>query len=440
MSLKGLLMPLVSRRLLSRQALLARRARAERRRVARGERHRVLVFHQVDDPYSALLAASLPRLAARYDVDLVPHLVGPPADEAAPERERLVAYSRRDAERLARHHGLEFCDPGTQPAPEAVGEAQALLLAAIEGGRFVEVAGEVSAALWQPASSNAAPTPGRSTAMRAAGPAAVRAHVAAAQGLRHRLGHYLGATLFYGGEWTWGIDRLYHLERRLQELGAQRPGAQGLMFPPGEDLREPVALDDPPAIDFFFSLRSPYSAIVAPRVFELGRLTGAPIRLRYLLPMVMRGLPVPRIKRQYIAEDAAREAFERGIPFGCIADPVGRPAERGLALVPLAERVGRGPDFVLSFMRGVWAEGIDAGTDRGLRRIADRAGLAWADCLGALEDDRWRATAERNRQEMFDLGLWGVPSFRVADTVVWGQDRLWAVQEALLPSRRGPKP
>jgi len=30
------------------------------------------------------------------------------------------------------------------------------------------------------------------------------------------------------------------------------------------------------------------------------------------------------------------------------------------------------------------------------------------------------------------LGLWGVPSFRVGDTAVWGQDRLWAVQQALL--------
>ena len=29
-------------------------------------------------------------------------------------------------------------------------------------------------------------------------------------------------------------------------------------------------------------------------------------------------------------------------------------------------------------------------------------------------------------------GLWGVPSFRVGDLAVWGQDRLWAVQEALL--------
>jgi 2-hydroxychromene-2-carboxylate isomerase len=83
-------------------------------------------------------------------------------------------------------------------------------------------------------------------------------------------------------------------------------------------------------------------------------------------------------------------------------------------------------------MRGVWAEGIDAGSDRGLRLIAERAELSWTDVQKALQDETWRQIAEANRAEMLGLGLWGVPSFRVADTAVWGQDRLWAIQEALL--------
>ena len=41
---------------------------------------------------------------------------------------------------------------------------------------------------------------------------------------------------------------------------------------------------------------------------------------------------------------------------------------------------------------------------------------------------------------MFALGLWGVPSFRVRDTAVWGQDRLWAVRQALLESPRRASP
>lgn len=307
-------------------------------------------------------------------------------------------------------------------------------MAAIEDGRFVDVAGAVCAGLWKDAARLADIAPARPVP-RVAAPAAVVAHLAASGALRQRLGHYLGATFYYGGEWYWGIDRLHHLERRLRQLGAARPGVDDLMFPPGADLHEPVRIPDPPPIDFFFSLRSPYSAIVAPRLFELGRLTGAHVRLRFVLPMVMRGLPVPHEKRMYISRDAAREAFARGIPFGRLNDPVGRPTERGLALVPFAERAGKGPGYVLSFMRGVWAEGIDAGGDRGLRRIVERAGLPWGEACIALQDEAWRQTAEDNRAEMFALGLWGVPSFRVRDTAVWGQDRLWVVEEAFLGAR-----
>jgi hypothetical protein len=121
------------------------------------------------------------------------------------------------------------------------------------------------------------------------------------------------------------------------------------------------------------------------------------VNLRYLLPMVMRGLPVPAEKRGYIAADAAREAHWRGTPFGRVNDPVGRPTERGLALIPLAQRHDRAEAYVSAFMHGVWAQGIDAGSDRGLRSIVQRAGLSWTDAQDALQDEGWRAVAERNR-------------------------------------------
>jgi 2-hydroxychromene-2-carboxylate isomerase len=264
--------------------------------------------------------------------------------------------------------------------------------------------------------------------------AEVAAHLDASTSLRQKLGHYLGATFYYAGEWYWGIDRLHHLERRLQTLGLAQHGVEGLMFAPDEDLQKVQTITRPAPIDFFFSLRSPYTAIVAERVFSLGRLTGAPVRLRYVLPMVMRGLSVPRNKRMYIALDTAREAFERNIPFGRLNDPVGRPTERGLSLMPYAELEGLGQRYVLSFLRGVWAEGLDAGSDRGLRTIVERAGLSWPQARLELNNAAWRKVAEDNRAELFSLGLWGVPSFRVGDFAVWGQDRLWAVQEALLAS------
>lgn len=430
MSIQSLLMPTISQHLLARGRLLKYRARAERERLACGERHQLHYFHQVDDPYSALVAAVLPRFMERYDVDLIPHVVGPPPDTAAPERDKLIAYSRKDAQLLAQRWGLEFIDPGAQPCEQDLQCVTSWLVAATTTPHFVKLAATLSAALWRRRQAPDRPIE-NGVVLDGADATSVASHLLGSALLRKKWGHYLGATFFYAGEWYWGLDRLHHLEQRLQDLAVHRTGPGELLFPLQTDLKQALSLARPAPIDFFFSLRSPYSAIVAPRIFRLGQLTGAPVRLRFVLPMVMRGLAVPREKRMYIVRDAAREAFVRDIPFGRINDPVGRPTERGLALIPWAEGLGKAEEYVLSFMRGVWAEGLDAGADRGLGKIVERAGLPWHDARQALSDQTWRETAEQNRAEMASLGLWGVPSFRVNDTAVWGQDRLWAVEQAL---------
>ncbi len=444
MSIKSLLMPAISQRLLSVRRLQANRAKAERRRLTGGKPHQVHYFHQTDDPYSALVVFCLSDLLDRYAVELLTHVVGAPPDAAAPERDKLIAYSRKDAQLLANHYGLKFNDYGRQPSPEAIRQANRRLVAAIADGNFPEIAPQVTEQLWrEPSLVNLTTTAAIKTtatttttttiaAKTSVTDTEIAAHILESNALRVQLGHYLGGMFHYAGEWYWGLDRLHYLERRLQDLQCRRRSFDDLMFAPDIDLQNPVTVVDPTSIDFFVSLRSPYSAIVTPRLLELARLTGATVRLRYVLPMVMRGLPVPPAKSRYISLDAMREAGRRGVDFGRINDPVGRPTERGMALLALAERHGKGQDFLKSFMHGVWAEGIDAGSDRGLRRILERAGIDWQEAPAALQDQTWRQTAEANRAEMFSLGLWGVPSFRVGDTAVWGQDRLWAVEQAVI--------
>jgi len=126
-----------------------------------------------------------------------------------------------------------------------------------------------------------------------------------------------------------------------------------------------------------------------------------------------------------------REAERLGIPFGNMCDPVGQPVERGYAILHKAIELGKGYEFAQSFLSGVWADGIDAGSDRGLQKITERAGLSWAEMKPLLGGDHWRADAEANQNEMFSYGIWGVPSFRVGDVAAWGQDRLWVIEDAL---------
>lgn len=419
MSLKTAIVSRAAAYFTSEKRLKRNRAMTEKRRAAASAAHTIDYFHDAADPYAYLCAQVLPQLAERYDIELNVHLVAPPPDWAAPERERLMSYSRQDAERLARRAGLTYRDPGRQPSPEAVQAANAALAAAIDAGRFVTEAAAISEALWSGAMPQAPAVEG------------LDARLAAGSARREELGHYLGATFHYGGEWYWGVDRLHHLENRLADLGARKDNAPDrVIFAP-----PPVPAGTGNAkgaeLHYYLSFRSPYTYIAARRAKALADAYGADLRLRFVLPMVMRGLPVPKMKGRYITLDTAREARRIGEPFGKIADPVGRPVERGYSLLPWAREQGRGFEYCHAFLASVWSQGVDAGSVSGMRHIVELAGLDWDAAKPHLDTEAWRAEAEANRAEMMALGVWGVPSFRVGDVITWGQDRLWLIEEEL---------
>ena len=332
-------------------------------------------FHQPDDPYSQLAAQLLPALSDTYKVAIASHIVSPPEQAAAPEYERLIKLGERDAALLARAYGLKYPAPEAQPKDADNGDV-----------------------------------------------------------LRKKLGHYLSGMFFFEGEWYWGIDRLHFLEERLRNAHLVKNKTAPLIAPVKEvTLSGARGSAKGATLDYFLSFRSPYTYLAAERVRKLAEFYGATLRLRFVLPMVMRGLPVPGAKRLYITLDTKREAERLGMPFGTVVDPVGKPTERGLAVLHHAIQAGKGSAFAESFLKGVFADGIDAGSDAGLNRIAERAGLDRAFVAKALKDESWRKVAEANREELFALGLWGVPSFRVNNNEAhWGQDRLWVIEQELL--------
>lgn len=416
MSLKSLIPRLIT----SPQLRQAQRNLAAARRQLSGTRPVVHYFHQVDDPHAALAVRALTHLEAQYGVAVRPHLVSPPGDAAAPDRDRLRSWGLEDAALLAQ--GLSLAPTFTSlPAPDQISAAEAALAGCTDAASFQAVAAAIEAS-WCGDPGGALPQPiGDAAAARAQGDA-----------LRQKLGHYLGGTFHFEGEWTWGLDRLPFLEERLASLNpAARPFVGRL-----EVTGARLTVRPGTRIEAFVSLRSPYTYIAVPRLTALAEATGAELVLRPVLPMVMRGLPVPLSKRLYIIRDTAREAERLGLRFGAICDPVGRPAERGLAVLCAAMAQGKGPAFLLSFLQGVFADGIDAGADKGLATLCARAGVDAKTMQDALADESWRAVTEANRADMLAAGVWGVPSFRVVvdgapGPAVWGQDRLWAVEQAL---------
>ena len=250
MSIKSVIVPRVAAKILSQLTRDKKRDRFERARIEAGGNHIVEFFHDPSDPYSQLLEKVLPKFSERYKVNLLTRLVGPPDATAAPEREKLAEYSKMDAMRLAKKAGIDFKIEDRPPA----------------------------------------------------------SNTSIAEARREKLGHYLGGTLYYGGEWYWGLDRLHYLEARLAQLGARKNGVEGLIYEPPTT---PVRSGNTRAvIHWYLSFRSPYTAIVRERVKAMADSYGAELKLKFVLPMVMRGLPVPPNKKKYIPFDAAREAVK----------------------------------------------------------------------------------------------------------------------------------
>ncbi len=414
----------------------ARQAVAERLRRLRGAPHVVHLFHQVDDAYSDLAIQAAAELVERYDVDLRFHLVGPAERLFAPEPDLLAAYARRDSATVAPRYGLRFPADAEAPPADRVARVEALLAPLLEDPRFLEIALEAGRALWTGDETGLAKFEAR---VPASSEADRLAALEAGNALRSRWRHYSGAMFRYGGEWYWGVDRLHHLERRLAGYGARRAGGA-----------ETIRFDRPPLdagtirnegrlrLEIYPSLRSPYTAMIFDRSMALAESVDVPVVLRPVMPMVMRGVPAPGAKGLYIMADALREAEHLGVPFGDMYDPIGAPVLRGFSLWPFARDAGRGPAYLSSFLRAAFSEGRRTGDDAGLRFVVERAGLDWDAAREHLDSDDWREELEANRQTMYEeLGLWGVPSYRLLDAdgrtllAVWGQDRLWLVAAAI---------
>lgn len=191
-------------------------------------------------------------------------------------------------------------------------------------------------------------------------------------------------------------------------------------------------------IDFFFSYRSPYSYLAAPRAFALADRFDVEIAYRGVIPMAMRGQSVPLAKRLHTLRDAKREADRLGMPFGRVHDPIGDGATRCLLVGTHADAVGRAREFVLTASRAIWAEATDVSTDAGLRAVCERAGLDWDACAAALTDPAARARVDADTDALGDLGHWGVPVLVLDGELFWGQDRVEDVAAALEGAARTP--
>lgn len=395
---------------------------ALKRRATGGPKH-IDVFIKVDDPYSFLLIQILPELIQRYDLtcQLLPILHT--EDEMFPDKHKWLKHSLVDAKRLADLYQLDFSSTLPNFDADKINAATISLLKSESIEQSIHIFGY----FWLGEGTD------EINNICSEMPDACIAQLEQNQGCLKKMGHYLPATVYFEGEWYWGIDRLDHFEERLN-LELDNTHSKYVKY----DLQhrdfcrfEGKSVVCGQALEMFFSARSPYSYIGLEKAINFCEHYGIELKIKLVLPMMMRAMNVPNRKKLVIFHDAKREANKHGIPYGFVADPLGQAVENCYGLYQYAQQQNRGVAFLLAFARAVNAKGIRADQDRGLKCIVESAGLDWQLAKPHVSNQHWRQVVEDNIQELAQLGLWGVPCFRYGDLVVWGQDRLWVIEQKL---------
>ena len=382
--------------------------------------HEVIFFFQVDDPYSYLASQVIEDLEKNYQIAVKVHLVDRPKKNSVPMRKALSVYSIKDAKLIAAHHGLDFQD--SYKLPSKKNQNIALRALSTSKNKITETR-KITKKLWS----------GNINDIESSGITDNKINEIIKMGSkkREKLGHYQGAMFYYGGEWYWGVDRLPFLEERLKKLNLRKKELKSVTkFQKNTSFEETMDVSHL-KVEYFISTRSPYTYLALPEILNLKKNYKINSVIKPLMPMVMRGLPVPKEKVMYIVNDAKRESSRIGVSFGKIFDPLGDAIKRGYSLYPYAKKMNRDGEYLLEFCRLAWSEGKDMRDTNNLKQAIENTSLSWSEAINFLDKDDWKVLIEKHREELIQSGLWGVPSFRLLDNngnelfSSWGRDRLW---------------
>jgi 2-hydroxychromene-2-carboxylate isomerase len=394
-------------------------------------------YCKADDPYSYLMCQALIAIQdqaqnqAQNTLDIRLCIIQDLPTTLNPEPDKQKHYALNDAPRLAQYTGLAFPQSASLPSETASRRCTQALLKAAASTKPLTQAREVLQGFWQDVGTGSA----QETVPTFTASELTQEQKTQLQNNQQRLdrqGHYNSATLYFDGEWYWGVDRLGHLEARLNippnKQGFNRPRLLALKSKPVS----PLSQDRRPILDFYFSFRSPYSYLALPRLRELIKSQPYQLRIKAVLPMVMRGLPVPAKKRFYILKDAKREANALGMPFGFIRDPLGQGIQHCLAILDVASTQLDSEaqlDLLETLATGIWSQALNTADLTSTLKAIEGFALAREDIKSALESNHWQDKAEQHREDLSELGLWGVPAFHSEHLTCWGQDRLWVLTE-----------
>ena len=407
------------------------RSETESSRQAANRPHEVLYFHKVDDPYSHLTIQCLEQLESSYEITLKFILVGEENLDAVHEPSLYNIYCLEDVNRIAPFYNIDF-QAHEYPAKELVEKANSILTAA-KSYDLIEIANKVNSALWE----GDIGTLDKLSSTYFATKAEVKENLIQGNKIRDAKGYYFGSAFYYEKELYWGVDRLPYLEERLAELGAKKAHEIQNICP--LELKAPIKFTSDKKVNLYYypSLNSPYTFVSTKRVRQMRE--DYPINLitKPVLPMLMRMMTIPGFKAKYIISDAAREGRRHNHEMKSIYSPIGKPARKSYSLFPVIDEAGKGFEYIEALLNASFQDGINIGDESFLEKVVTDLGLDWQIIIKDLNTKRWKKILNDNVEDMYAGNCWGVPSFKITDQdggnpfYVWGQDRMWLLQEEI---------
>jgi 2-hydroxychromene-2-carboxylate isomerase len=183
-------------------------------------------------------------------------------------------------------------------------------------------------------------------------------------------------------------------------------------------------------VTLYFNFRSPYCYIASKTLFRIFDDYHATMVWRPLGGWSGRSSPErAKVKVPLTRQDVRRITAKMGIPM--TPPPISTDPTIAGAASLLAEERGVLRQWIVEVMRAEWASGLDIGDQQVLIDVGEKVGLDRTSLEQAFANPTYLKQLEDNWTEAQELGLIGVPSFRVGDELFWGSDRIEYVLDHL---------
>ncbi|KAK4553701.1 hypothetical protein LTR86_009199 [Recurvomyces mirabilis] len=267
------------------------------------------------------------------------------------------------------------------------------------------------------------------------------------------------------GRLYWGQDRMQFLEAVLHGLNEGKDGTQlGGISKPLQSLlphsaRSAIIPDGQEVkLECWYDFSSPWAFLGWTQLDRLQRKYGSRLHLDmkpFLLGILFREIGAPNTPMSAISEQKRNymrlDHLDWCRWWNAVNQQEGNPdkeiafywADKFPIRTPTVLRaVLVEPKLVAPLYRGCWEQNLDMSSDEVVQKVIDEAGFDGRKILAQANSDQYKKALRALTQEATQIGLCGVPSYRVlrrssgqsweqAGDLVWGQDELAVVEDLI---------